>query len=122
MVERLIDIHDTDAECAFISKWAQDHQEEYANGIIPAVYFTKKVPLSSIIPKTNQDTKMEEQEKLYTEAEAADILRVSPKTLQKRRFDKRPPVYVNLNGTIRYRASDIQKYIEECVVNPETTA
>lgn len=122
MTERLVDIHDIDAERAFISKWAQDHQEEYAHGMIPAVYFTKKVPLSSLIPKTNQDTKMEEQEKLYTEQEAAEILRVSPKTLQKRRVDRKPPSYVNLNGTIRYRAADIQKYIEESVVNPETKA
>ena len=62
------------------------------------------------------------EDKLYTEQEAAEILRVSPKTLQKRRFDKKPPVYVNLNGTIRYRAADIEKYIEDSIVEPETKA
>lgn len=62
---------------------------------------------------------MDAKDTLYTEQEAADILRMSPKTLQKRRFDKKPPVYVNLNGTIRYRACDLSKYIEDCVIDPE---
>ena len=55
---------------------------------------------------------------LYTEQEAADIMKVSSKTLQKRRFDKKPPVYLNLNGTIRYRHSDLKQYFEDCLVRP----
>ena len=62
------------------------------------------------------------EDKLYTEHEAAEILRISPKTLQKRRFDKKPPAYVNLNGTIRYRDTDLAKYIENSVVTPEIKA
>ena len=61
---------------------------------------------------------MEGIDTLYTEQEAADILKVSTKTLQKRRFDKKPPAYLNLNGTIRYRHSDLQQYFESCLVKP----
>ncbi len=65
---------------------------------------------------------MEDIDILYTEQEAAELLRVSPKTLQKRRCMKKPPAYLNLSGTIRYRASDLREYIESSVVDPEREA
>ena len=56
---------------------------------------------------------------LLTEQDAAELLLMSPKTLQKRRFDKKPPKYLSLNGTIRYRLSDLKDYLENCLINPE---
>ncbi len=56
---------------------------------------------------------------LLTEQEAAELLLMSPKTLQKRRFDKKPPKYLSLNGTIRYRLADLREYLENSLVDPE---
>ncbi len=56
---------------------------------------------------------------LLTEEDAAHLLRLSPKTLQRRRFDKKPPAYLNLNGSIRYRLSDLKDYLENCLIDPE---
>ena len=56
---------------------------------------------------------------LLTEQEAADILLMSPKTLQKRRFDKKPPKWLSLNGTIRYRLIDLKEYLENSVIDPQ---
>ena len=56
---------------------------------------------------------------LLTEQEAAELLLMSPKTLQKRRFDKKPPKYLCLNGTIRYRLTDLKDYLENCIVDPQ---
>ena len=56
---------------------------------------------------------------LLTEADAAALLLVSPKTLQKRRFDKKPPKYLSLNGTVRYRLSDLKEYLENSVIDPQ---
>ena len=56
---------------------------------------------------------------LLTEQEAADLLLMSPKTLQKRRFDKKPPKYLSLNGTIRYRLADLKDYLENSVIDPQ---
>ncbi len=51
---------------------------------------------------------METDLDLLTEAEAAELLLMSPKTLQKRRFNKKPPKYLCLNGTIRYRMPEYE--------------
>jgi hypothetical protein len=56
---------------------------------------------------------------LLTEQEAAELLLMSPKTLQKRRFDKKPPKYLSLNGTGRYRLSDLKEYLENSVIDPQ---
>ncbi len=56
---------------------------------------------------------------LLTEQEAAELLLMSPKTLQKRRFDKKPPKYLSLNGTIRYRLTDLKEYLENSVIDPQ---
>ncbi len=56
---------------------------------------------------------------LLTEQDAAELLLMSPKTLQKRRFDKKPPKYLCLNGTIRYRLTDLKEYLENSVIDPQ---
>ncbi len=53
---------------------------------------------------------------LLTESEAAELLLMSPKTLQKRRFTRKPPTYINLNGTIRYRLGDLEDYLQKSAV------
>ncbi len=62
---------------------------------------------------------MTEHPRLLTEKQAADYLKMSPKTLQRRRFDKRPPTYLSLSGTIRYRISDLDRYLEGSIVLPK---
>ncbi len=44
---------------------------------------------------------------------------MSQKTLQRRRFDRKPPTYLCLNGTIRYRLGDLKAYLENCIVDPQ---
>ena len=56
---------------------------------------------------------------LLTEDEAAQLLMLSPKTMQRRRFDKKPPAWLNLNGTIRYRLADLKEYLENSVIDPQ---
>lgn len=62
-----------------------------------------------------------ELDPILTEAEAAEYLRLTPKALQKRRWAKRPPLYVKIDGTVRYRASDLRDYLENNLVQPKHT-
>jgi hypothetical protein len=55
---------------------------------------------------------------LLTEREAADRLLMKPQTLTKWRCRKRGPRYVRLGGKVRYRAGDVQAFIDAGVVDP----
>lgn len=60
---------------------------------------------------------------LLTETEAAQILRVKPKTLQAWRFDKEGrgrtgPVYLKIGRLVKYRRSDLYAWLEKQVVDP----
>ena len=59
---------------------------------------------------------MPNENTLLTEQEAADFLKLSCKTLQRRRFTRKPPTYINLNGTIRYRLGDLEDYLQKSAV------
>ena len=59
---------------------------------------------------------MANENTLLTEQEAADYLKLSCKTLQRRRFTRKPPSYINLNGTIRYRLGDLEDYLQKSAV------
>ena len=59
---------------------------------------------------------MPNENTLLTEQEAADYLKLSCKTLQRRRFTKKPPSYINLDGTIRYRLGDLEDYLQKSAV------
>ena len=49
--EILVEVQDLEAQRRFMHKWAQEHPLEYAQGMRPAIYFVKKVPVSSVLPK-----------------------------------------------------------------------
>jgi excisionase family DNA binding protein len=50
-------------------------------------------------------------EKYYTPAEAADYLRSSTSTLAKRRLLKSGPAYVRIGRAVRYRKSDLDRWM-----------
>lgn len=52
-------------------------------------------------------------EDLYTEPETADILRVSRLTLRKWRISGNGPRHTKMGKRVLYRASEIERYIEE---------
>lgn len=59
-----------------------------------------------------------EKSELLTEQQAAQFLGWSRKTLQARRWLRQPPCYLKLGRSIRYRLSDLEKFLESCTVNP----
>lgn len=52
---------------------------------------------------------------LLTEAQAADVLRVSPRTLQGWRHRGDGPPFVKLGAAVRYRRVDLRRYIAASV-------
>ena len=52
-------------------------------------------------------------DELLTTPQAAAILKLTPETLVQWRFHKRQPAlkYIKVGGCIRYRLSDVNKYI-----------
>lgn len=57
--------------------------------------------------------------RLLTESEAAELLGVTPQTLSVWRCTKRYPlVYVKAGRLVRYRAKDLEKFIESRSVRP----
>ena len=59
---------------------------------------------------------MSNENTLLTEQEAADFLKLSCKTLQRRRFTKKTPSYINLDGTIRYSLGALETYLQKSAV------
>jgi excisionase family DNA binding protein len=55
---------------------------------------------------------------LLTEKEAAQRLGLSVSTLQQRRFRGRPPVFVRLGKSVRYRPEDLDAFVAQSRVNP----
>jgi predicted site-specific integrase-resolvase len=55
---------------------------------------------------------------ILTEKEAAKRLFARPDTLRKWRTRGRGPTYLKLSGKIRYRADDLEKFIEQSRVVP----
>ena len=50
--------------------------------------------------------------KLYlTETEVSDVINVPRRTLQAWRYQGRGPRYVKLGGAVRYRITDLEKYL-----------
>ena len=75
--------------------------------------------MESKIFNLNKGFRMTNDFDLLTEREAAHLLRLSQKTLQRRRVDRKPPTYLCLNGSIRYRLGDLKAYLENSIVEPQ---
>ena len=56
---------------------------------------------------------------LLTTAQVAEILTLKPQTLAKWRMDGSGPSYIRLGTAVRYKATDIQAYIEQRPVSGE---
>ena len=52
-------------------------------------------------------------EQLYNENETAKLLSMSVKTLQRYRYTGGGPIYIKLGKSVRYKESDIEKYVSE---------
>ena len=52
-------------------------------------------------------------EQLYNEKETAKLLSLSVKTLQRYRYTGGGPIYIKLGKSVRYKESDIEKYVSE---------
>jgi predicted DNA-binding transcriptional regulator AlpA len=59
---------------------------------------------------------------LMTEKEAAEKLAVSLATLRRRRLERRPPDWVKIGASVRYKVEDLESFIESCVVVGEGRA
>ena len=55
--------------------------------------------------------------RLLTQSEAAKLLRLSERTLERLRLQGGGPVYVKANRSVRYREADLEAWIEARVVN-----
>lgn len=60
----------------------------------------------------------EKVKKYMTEQEAADYLKMSPKTLQKWRHQGNSPAYSKLGRCIRYLESDLDEYASSRKIGP----
>lgn len=47
------------------------------------------------------------------ESEAAKYLGISPRTLQKYRYNREPPTYIKMGRAIRYLKSDLDSFLKE---------
>lgn len=55
---------------------------------------------------------------VVSEREAALFLGLALRTLQNRRWRGLPPRFMRLGRAIRYRLSDLQDYMDACLVEP----
>lgn len=53
---------------------------------------------------------------LLTEEEAAAVVGFTVKTMQKRRYLRKPPQFLKVGRSVRYRMKDLQAFLDKCVV------
>jgi predicted DNA-binding transcriptional regulator AlpA len=53
---------------------------------------------------------------LLTEREAAEQLSLSLATLRRRRCEGRPPKWIKIGASVRYRSEDLEAFIQSCTV------
>ena len=51
---------------------------------------------------------------LLTEHEVAQLLRVSVATIRRRRLLNQPPIAMKIGAAVRYKASNIEAFLDEC--------
>ena len=52
------------------------------------------------------------EQQLLTESEAAEFLRLKPKTMARWRWAGTGPIYRKIGGAVRYSATDLQAFVE----------
>ena len=55
---------------------------------------------------------------LLTEAQAADLLALKPDTLRRWRYQGRGPTFVRVGASVRYRITDVERWIAANTVQP----
>ena len=63
----------------------------------------------------------EEENKMLTDKEAAELLRVTPQTLRVRRMKKQPPRFLKIGKRVFYEEKDILDFKKSCYREPLTT-
>ena len=58
---------------------------------------------------------------LVTEKEAARKVKLSVATLRRRRVDGRPPKWVKLGATVRYKVEELDAWVQSCTVGDDGT-
>lgn len=57
-------------------------------------------------------------QRLLNEDEAARVLGLSIKTLQKRRWLRQEPRFLKVGRLVKYRLEDLQAFLNSCVIEP----
>jgi hypothetical protein len=65
------------------------------------------------------DDKEKKQNKMLTDKEAAEFLRVTPQTLRVRRMKKQPPRFLKIGKRVFYEEKDILDFKESCYREPD---
>jgi predicted DNA-binding transcriptional regulator AlpA len=73
--------------------------------------------IQSVTPEKNMNDPILD-DKILTTQQAAKLANQQPMTMSKWRSRGKGPPYLRLGGKIRYRLSDIRKWIESSVINP----
>lgn len=60
---------------------------------------------------------MEQEDTIMTVEEASAFTRLSIKNLQARRCYNQPPAYIKLGRLVRYRRSDLERFLADSVVD-----
>ena len=61
---------------------------------------------------------MEEAKKnVVGEEAAAEYLGLAVQTLRNRRLERKPPNYLKIGRSVRYRMRDLEDYLESCLIN-----
>lgn len=68
--------------------------------------------------QSDQPAVTTEDVQFITPREAASILRLTPNTLAKLRYENKGPVYYKPTGVVRYKLSDIKEWQDRSAVVP----
>jgi hypothetical protein len=61
---------------------------------------------------------MEEAITVMNEKKAAKYIGLSPKTLQKYRWEQKPPTYIKVGSAVRYHKDDLDAFLDSNRVEP----
>ena len=59
----------------------------------------------------------EAQKNVVGEGPAAEYLGLAVQTMRNRRLERKPPNYLKIGRSVRYRVRDLEDYLESCLIN-----